>query len=1518
MVPENALKERTRAFEAQVFQKATSRQDYLTKIAEGLCNVERQAAKPASDSARLALQNSGNPVTSTTTSTPLQSNPSHQTGTSQSDIGLQQSTASMVGQQSHPHQLHQSLESQLSQHQHQTQPTQSQQMMQTPLQTQSQQSARMHQQQLQLQQQLQPQQQQQPQSQQALQHSMQQHGLQQQQFQQNSHQQSLYLARQQLAKSQGQMPGTQVATSAAWQGAAQAQAQIRNQLQSRGLAPSLGLNQAQFQVPVSGSNTSQSHRGGQSQSNVQPSGQMPPQANADLWSAPSSSGKKTAQNKDQKKPAITRKITGNPSGAAAAAAAAAAGNVARNSSAFGAVGFSNAAAGANRYQQNPLGSGADSEYMLALSKYRQQASAPQQNVGIPPAASVGIGRITRELPSSSSTAPSTAFTPAQWEQLAARLAVITGPSGALTSAQLQSLTRDQLRHLLSLSHQHQKMKTQSGGGVPSQSGSNAAISNAQPTGSTTADDLQGAQRGQQALKQQLQAPPGVAKQAQQSQHTQQSQQHAQQATSRQAQQAAQQHFIQQQLQNRQSQLARQRELSVQQHQQSTQSSQFQGPSQGSPPQAQSASQGNFRSGGGSGAQVLSNSAPPVAMQATGMSFPQGNTALENTKWEKHDATPQEQQNAMAEVLTQHMRDRAAQSGPNTGISPGGAGLSAQSSASVRNNSPAQAQQVTVPASRRPEIQTDPADEEFWQRLENMQRQYRYNLQKLLPGIKSLAERQTPDRRDQFLKHVRDCFNILNMARTPVKPPRLTLEVLDRAGKFITQVITVYSRPREASNNPATNLSHRTGGSGQNESLADANGGDSSRQQLAQPLQHPSHSSQRPEAVSATLVGQHQQPFLPTQDSSNGQTLTPQQLAQHNLQQQQLTQHLQNSEAATSSGGSQLNPNPLAAQLRQRIHQQQLLQLQKRQKSQQMARIAANSESNTFPQNAQRPLQSQPLGKPGLMQLQQVPSFGQQADSLQGGLLTSQQNQIQSASQTSGQQNSQASMGIDQSLDVSVQQHSHLSHAQQNPSHRMATNTKSGHIAAQVQSTASAVAGVEVQNRVGLQQGPSSQIDQKVQQAAPGQDPYQSFVGQLGHSAVDSGSQQLGRTQQKNITAQESSHSAQLAQVNASTALSTASFSGPPNASSANHLGATGVAKAKDTLPQRELASSGSRAPLPNRIIPGLSPENVAKLQAALQAAHRSGNTEKFNLLKQQITQYINQRQLAASTNKGAAGTASAQGSIAESSTGTNAPASQAIPVAKAPDAAPQAPQKELSLAEKFSIMQGAVNTAVEQSHRLESRLDGEMKRAKIERIQITLSALRNKSNSSLALPGPIEDDGADGSLSSRKRPFSLVDVDHCPEVGDMINSKTVFECSTEMGLRLAKRPLGDSSDGKALKEAVVTDCIAAKDSQPIISYEILEEFGLPLVVCQLMIPEIRLPKLYLRIQRGYPRKGGATYGFERPALGWTGLLAEIHLRFKNSIAVAPAAVGVAAYLDAYAREASSVISKLREGELACC
>lgn len=223
---------------------------------------------------------------------------------------------------------------------------------------------------------------------------------------------------------------------------------------------------------------------------------------------------------------------------------------------------------------------------------------------------------------------------------------------------------------------------------------------------------------------------------------------------------------------------------------------------------------------------------------------------------------------------------------------------------------------------------------------------------------------------------------------------------------------------------------------------------------------------------------------------------------------------------------------------------------------------------------------------------------------------------------------------------------------------------------------------------------------------------------------------------------------------------------------------------------------------------------------------------------------------------------------------------------------------EAYLEQRLNKMSAIVKAAHVNSLRLEQAVESEMERRKAERIQNTLVALRNLSNTSALVSG----------VGDKKRSSSQLDLENCSEGDGMIQSKSVFESSSEQGLRLAKRPKNNIADLKSARESVEADCKAAQERNPVLSLEIYEEFGQPVVECMLLIEEIKLPKLVLRVQLGYPRKGGVTYGFERPPLGWVGVLATIRARFKRCLAYAPAAsVGVAALLDVWAREAESVV-----------
>lgn len=157
----------------------------------------------------------------------------------------------------------------------------------------------------------------------------------------------------------------------------------------------------------------------------------------------------------------------------------------------------------------------------------------------------------------------------------------------------------------------------------------------------------------------------------------------------------------------------------------------------------------------------------------------------------------------------------------------------------------------------------------------------------------------------------------------------------------------------------------------------------------------------------------------------------------------------------------------------------------------------------------------------------------------------------------------------------------------------------------------------------------------------------------------------------------------------------------------------------------------------------------------------------------------------------------------------------------------------------------------------------------------------------------------------------------CGDVVDAAAGSNYIDRQHWMALqdtRPTKRPrsVSISASRKArLREVVQNECQAlAERHGSQIQLDISEEFGLPIVVCQVLVPELRLPKLVLRVASGYSEGiTGADYGFERPALGWTGLLAEIRQQFRADIAALPSSsITVAAFIDAWT---SSVLCILR-------
>ena len=82
---------------------------------------------------------------------------------------------------------------------------------------------------------------------------------------------------------------------------------------------------------------------------------------------------------------------------------------------------------------------------------------------------------------------------------------------------------------------------------------------------------------------------------------------------------------------------------------------------------------------------------------------------------------------------------------------------------------------------------------FWAKLEDIQNKYQQDFLRLLPVIQRIRDPQSQPRRELFMKHIKDCSDILRLTRSSPIPRRLTMDVLVKAEKFISQVVAVYSR-----------------------------------------------------------------------------------------------------------------------------------------------------------------------------------------------------------------------------------------------------------------------------------------------------------------------------------------------------------------------------------------------------------------------------------------------------------------------------------------------------------------------------------------------------------------------------------------------------------------------------------------------------------------------------------------------------------------------------------------------------
>lgn len=669
------------------------------------------------------------------------------------------------------------------------------------------------------------------------------------------------------------------------------------------------------------------------------------------------------------------------------------------------------------------------------------------------------------------------------------------------------------------------------------------------------------------------------------------------------------------------------------------------------------------------------------------------------------------------------------------------------------------------------------DAPFWARLDEMKAKHKPTLQPLLPFIRRLQEGQPAGKRESFMRHLRDCLNILSLERAQNIPPKLTIEVLDRAEKFISQVVGIYSQYLKNYAKPANPDPTRRGGQGPGQFDESRSAVSGSQKGVAG--QNPT-GQQAPRAP-ARGGGLQNKPGHPIDQSGQGH---------FDPQQQFIMQHAH-----------------LQAQ-----QQKQTMDMMSRAQYQAQQRQQAQPKQ----QNEQKTPQQQPL------QASQV-SSPQQGGQQHGGAALSQSSQPRTGQ---GQGPPRAPGDSSKSVGSGPGGKGTNTRARAGSQRGRATPTMPGSRSNLPVSATLNLAQTQIRPQVGV--GPQLQAQMQAQAPAQAQ-----MAGAHGHTQA-----QLARAQ---------------------------------------------AVQAQATQPHAHVQSQ-AHAPPQNQ-------SDVQNQRFQQMRAQQAVNRGPKHPVHGMMGQHRSSQGAAPGNAKPTMGVGAGSGwGAKQSGIMTN--------VGNTGMHAGRVKRPEMTLQQRFHVVDAAVKDALMHAKHVEQYLDNDTKRAKNERIQNTLAALRNNVSMKATLTG-----------KGTKRQASLVDINNFGRKDGVIKSKTVFECSSEDGLRLAKRPKNEAQDLNSLREAVEADCRAARERNPLLIIEIIEEFGQPVVTCLLKIMEIRLPKLVLRVQRGYPRKGGATYGFERPPMGWVGVLDEIRTRFKRALATAPAAsVGVAAFLDAWAREADAVIN----------
>lgn len=747
-----------------------------------------------------------------------------------------------------------------------------------------------------------------------------------------------------------------------------------------------------------------------------------------------------------------------------------------------------------------------------------------------------------------------------------------------------------------------------------------------------------------------------------------------------------------------------------------------------------------------------------------------------------------------------------------------------------------------------------SDEEFWQKLSSMQQEYRITLKHLYPVIKKLQEKQPRSKQDMFMRHLSDCFNILDLKRVPVRPQKLTLALLDKADKFINQVITVYSqyvRDIMANlRNSNGNVPAPTGAGLDTDGPGGPPGAFDGRAPLRGGAQPPSMpSTQFQQQASQVQLPHGRQP--PPDSKQLGMQHPAHQARQQEQQQQQQQQHLQ-----------------LQQQQRQRIpvknaRQQQMEQQQQQRPQQQpmppgsqsQTRLdAARGRGQSFPPQG-------PQSKPDIQALQAAQASAQARAQVQA--------QVQAAQLAAQTVQAQAQA-----------QAAQASHAQ----------------AVQAQA-AQALARAQAQAQV--------QAHAQVLSQSPAQPP----VLQVGGTVSAGGAHSAARAGPIRGAGAVSDAMLLPPASGVTAGVPPRGPSGPGGPMAAARNGVPGAPGGPGVVDGRASGVAGSG---PGMGVPVVPPQrNMADLVRGLEATLQR-TLKEADRLEMHVDEEIRRAKSERVQNTLGALRNHVPAAASRSSLigGSSAPGSFALKRQGRLDAATPggAPRTERLLsfedgdnengagesgADKRGDSKGASSASEKPGGAADADKGaglGTLKRGSSDKGISAKTSAGTPNGESKASPAVGSADKAGGGRA--------------PSDGTVIQSKTVFECSADSGLRLAKRPRLAGSELSALRDVVDDEVRAALTRRPAMKVTVNTEFGLPVVRAALRTACLRLPRLVIRVPRGYPRKGAAGVAFERPPLGWVDDLAAIRAGFADAIAAAPAAaVGVATALDAWGRQA---------------